>query len=125
MSTLAVGGSRLAPLPLLRVRAGDPLSVGLAPAQVVTVTFDLSNYINGRVRGNFHQDVAGVLEVLYGNDSTPANMDLDFVVPQDAAQPNFQYPFDIIVIQPFCQVTFTNGGAPSTFFRAYVTALAV
>ena len=123
MSTLAVGGSRLRPLPLLRVSAGDPLSTGLAPAQVVTATYDLSNYINGRVRGNFHQDVTGVLDVFYGNDR--AVMDLDFTVPQDVSQPGFQYAFDIIVIQPFCQITFTNGGGASSFFRAFVSALPV
>jgi hypothetical protein len=123
VSTLAVGGSQLRPLPLFRVMVGDPLAGGLVGAQVATVTFNLTNYINGRVRGNFHQDQAGVLQILYGNDST--TMDLDFVVPQDVAQPNFQYAFDIIVIQPFCQITFTNGGAASSFFRAYVSALPV
>ena len=123
MSTLAIGGSRLRPLPLLRVLASDPLGTGLAPTQVVTVTYDLSNYINGRFRGNFHQDAVGVLDILYGNDKT--NMDLDFVVPQDVNQPNFQYAFDIIVIQPFCQITFTNGAGASSFFRAYVSALPV
>jgi hypothetical protein len=123
MSTLAVGGSRLRPLPLYRIQTGDPLFGGVAPAAGFTVTFDVSNYINGRIRGNVHQDVAGTLDVFYGNNA--AFMDLDFTVPQDLLQPDFQYPFDIIVIQPFLRVTFVNGAAPSTLLSAYITALPV
>jgi hypothetical protein len=114
---------RLAPLTLQRVKVGDPLATGLAPAEVVTVTFEVTNFRNGRIRGNFHQDVAGTLHVRFGNDST--TMDLDFTVPVCPLNPPFQYPFDIIVVQPFVQVEFTNGGAPSTFFRSYVTALPI
>ena len=75
------------------------------------------------MRGNVSLDVAATLGILYGNDK--ATMDLSFVVPQDVAQPNFQYPFDIIVLQPFCRIVITNGAAPSGFFRSFVSALPV
>jgi hypothetical protein len=123
MSTLAVGGSRLRPLPLYRIQTGDPLYTGVGAGLGFTLTFDVSNYINGRIRGNVHQNVAGTLDVFYGNNATV--MDLDFDVPQDLLQPDFQYPFDIIVIQPFLRFTFVNGGAPSSLLSAYITALPV
>jgi hypothetical protein len=107
----------------LRVKVGDPLATGIGAGISVTATFDVSNYINGRIRGNFHQDVDGTLNVLFGNDSSV--MDLDFPVPQDVAQPDFQWPFDIIIIQPFVRITFVNGGAPSALLRAYITALPI
>jgi hypothetical protein len=119
MSTL----SRLGPLPLFRVRVGDALATGLGNGQAVTVTYEVSNFINGRVRGNFNQDQAGTLRVRFGNDST--TMDLDFDVPQCPLNPPFQYPFDIVVLQPFVQFEFTNGVVPSTFFRAFMSALPV
>ena len=89
----------------------------------MTATFDVSNYINGRIRGNFHQDVTGTLDIFFGNDS--AVMDLDFPVPQDLNQPEFQWPFDIIVIQPFVRITFVNGAGASSLLRAYITALPI
>jgi hypothetical protein len=107
----------------LRVKDGDALATGLGAGAVVTVTFDVSNYINGRIRGNFFQDEEGTLNVLYGNDA--ANMDLDFEVPLDTDQPDYNYPFDIIVIQPFVRLTFTNGGVPSSLLHAYVVALPI
>jgi hypothetical protein len=107
------------------IQSGAATPLGLLAGQTISLTYDVSNYINGRVRGNFHQDVAGVLDVFYGNDAV--TMDLDFTVPICAPpQPSpFQYAFDIIIIQPFLRFTFVNGAAPSTFFRAYVSALPI
>ena len=110
-------------LRIFRIRAGDALSGGVPAAGGFSVTYDLSNYINGRIRGNLHQDVVGALDIFFGNDS--AVMDLDFSVPQDLLQPDFQYPFDIIVIQPVCRFTFLNGAGASSLLRAYFTALPI
>lgn len=77
--------------------------------------------LNGRLRGNVHQDVAGTLLVEQGIDTTA--FDLAFTVTQDLTQPGFQYPFDIIIIQPFIRITFTNGAGASAFFRGYYDAL--
>jgi hypothetical protein len=105
------------------LQSGAASGEGLLAGQVVSVTYDLGNMINGRVRGNFHQDVEGELHVFYGNDRN--NMDLDFDVPQDIEQPNFQYAFDIIIIQPFCRIEFTNGAGDGTYFRGFVSSLPV
>jgi len=108
-----------APMPFFR----QNVPAGLAAGAVRTVTINLAGYQNGRLRGNFHQDVAGTLVVEQGGSQTL--MDLSWTVPRDLTQPEFQYPFDIIIIEPFVRITFTNGGAPSTFFRAFVVALPV
>lgn len=77
--------------------------------------------LNGRLRGNVHQDVDGTLVVEQGIDVTA--FDLAFTVTQDLTQPDFQFPFDIIIIQPFVQITFTNGAGASAFFRGYFDAV--
>ena len=101
------------------------VSPGLIADQVVTlITLAVPNMLNGRIRGSIHQDEdAASVNLRFGNDS--ANMDLDFVVPQDVLQPNSQWPFDVIVIQPVVQLEFTNGATDSSFFRAFITALPV
>lgn len=108
-----------APMPFFR----ENVLAGLAAGAVRTETISLAGMQNGRIRGNFHQDVAGTLVIEQGFSQTL--MDLSWTVPQDPTQPNFQYPFDIITIEPFVRFTFTNGPAPSTFFRAFVVALPV
>jgi hypothetical protein len=85
--------------------------------------FSVKGFLNGRLRGSAHQDVAGVCTVTFG--LSPASMDLSWVVPQDASQPGFQYPFDIIILQPFVSVTFVNGGGAIAFFRANLQALPI
>jgi hypothetical protein len=50
-------------------------------------------------------------------------MDLSFTVTRDVTQPDFQWPFDVIVIQPFVRLTFLNGALASSFLRAFVVAL--
>jgi hypothetical protein len=97
----------------------DP--VGLAPAGVVTNTIGLLSFVNGRIRGSFHQDQDGVFTIEQGNNAT--TMDLNFTVVRDLTQPDFQWPFDVIVIQPFVRLTFTNGPLASSFLRAFVVAL--
>ena len=83
----------------------------------------MAGYLNGSLRGNAHQDQAGVLLIEFANDAvTP---DLAFTVTQDASQPNFQYPFTVIILQPFVRISFTNGGVASSFFRANVSVLSV
>lgn len=108
-----------APMPFFK----ENVPAGLAAGAIRTVTIDLSGMQNGRLRGNFHQDVAGTLVVEQG--FTQTLMDLSWTVPQDPTQPDFQYPFDIILLEPFVRITFTNGGAVSAFFRAFVVALPV
>lgn len=106
------------PVSLTQVVLPGGLAGGATGLQL---TYNLSGMINGTVRGVAWQDVAGVLTVEQGFDA--ATFDNVFTVIQDAAQPNFRYPFSIIVIQPFVRFTFVNGGAPSTFFRADFSAL--
>jgi hypothetical protein len=108
------------PAQLVKITAGGALGAGALGFSFVTPT---SGFLNGRLRGNAHQDVAGVLLIEFGN--SPTVFDLAFTVVQDASQPGFQYPFDVIILQPFVRVSFTNGGAGSTFHRANVEALPV
>lgn len=84
-------------------------------------TVSLRGLLNGRLRGNAHQDVDGDLLIEFGNSATV--FDLSFTVTKDGTQPDSQYPFDVIILQPFVRVSFTNGGAAATFFRASVQAL--
>jgi hypothetical protein len=95
----------------------------IASQQVNVITLDVTGFMNGRIRGNFHQDQDAELHVRFGNDVN--NMDLDFTVPQDLQQPNFQYAFDIIIIQPIVQVEFTCGVTDSSFLRAFVSVLPI
>jgi hypothetical protein len=95
----------------------------VASQQVNVITLDVTGFMNGRIRGNFHQDQDAELHVRFGNDVN--NMDLDFTVPQDLQQPNFQYAFDIIIIQPIVQVEFTCGVTDSSFLRAFVSVLPI
>jgi hypothetical protein len=106
-----------APLPIILQSLGAQ-----GPGATSTLlTFGLHSFLNGRVRGTFHQAVAGTLLIEMGDTQTV--FDTTFAVPRDASMPGFAYPFDIILIQPFTRFTFTNGGAPSTFFRSSVVAL--
>jgi hypothetical protein len=98
-------------------------TAGLAPAGIETLTIGLHRYMNGDIRGTVHQDVAGAFIIEMGD--TQGVFDTYFNVPQDLTMPNFQYPFNIVIIQPFVRFTFTNGGAPSTYFRASVRALPI
>jgi len=83
----------------------------------------VGGYLNGRVRGNAHQDQDGTLTVEFGN--VQGTGDLAFDVTLDAAQPDFQWPFDVIILQPFVRISFVNGGVASTFFRANAMVLSI
>lgn len=84
---------------------------------------NVSSYLNGRLRGNAHQDQVGTMLIEFANDDT--NVDLAFTVTQDATQPDVQYPFDVIILQPFVRVSFANGGVASSFFRANAAVLSI
>jgi hypothetical protein len=85
--------------------------------------FSVKGFLNGRLRGNAHSDAPGAFTVSWG--TSPSSMGLSWVVPQDASQPDNQYPFDIIILQPFVSVSFVNGGAAALFFRANLQALPI
>jgi hypothetical protein len=111
-------------LPPLRVWSEGFVGLELLAGATNLRTFPLHNYVNGRLRGNFHQD-GGVATILIEQGSSQGVMDLSFTVTQDVSQPNFQYPFDVIIIQPFVRISYTNGGAPNTFARVDITALPI
>lgn len=98
-------------------------SVGLAGLAVGfdTGVQNLSSFLGGKLKGNAHQDQAGVLLIRQGHDA--AALDLEFEVVRDLDQPDFQYPFCVAIFQPFVQITFTNGPAASTFFRAFAAVV--
>ncbi len=97
-----------------------PGGLGIGATQIAG-PIALHSMLNGRLRGNVHQDVVGTLVVEQGIDVTA--FDLSFTVVQDATQPDFQYPFDIIILQPFVRITFTNGAGASAFFRGFFDAV--
>jgi len=75
------------------------------------------------IRGSVYQNQAGVLVInmyVMPNDTVPAS---SWTVPVDAAQPNFTYAWDVIVMHPYVEIAFTNGGVASTVLRAQNTAL--
>lgn len=79
-----------------------------------------------RLRGVFQADVAGTLTIRWWsiNPATPgATHDLEYDVAVCPAQPNSTYHFDVIRQGGWADVIFTQGGTPSTFLRAEVTAL--
>ena len=83
----------------------------------------MQGVLNGRLRGNVHSAQDGTLLIEWG--SSPTTFDLAFDVSRDATQADFQFPFDVIVYQPFLRVSFVNGGAASAFVRASIQALPV
>lgn len=85
--------------------------------------FCVRGFLNGRLRGIAHQDVIGTMLIEFG--PTPVNMTTRFEVTQDTDQSDFQYPFDVIVLAPFVRLSFTNGGAAATFFRANAQVLPI
>jgi hypothetical protein len=99
----------------------DPApAAGLAGGQIVEGQIAVPKF--QRVRGTFRQDVAGVLELEWRlNQASPPI--LEYLVPQDTDQGDFTYDFDVIRQGRYLTYRFTNGGAPSTFFRAEVVAL--
>lgn len=110
---------KLRPMPLLKINDAD----GLAAGASVQYVFNVTGYRGGFLRGTFHQDVTGTPLVEFGESASV--FDNTFQVSQDTDPPQtpFRFPFSIMIMQPFVRITFTNGGAPSTFFRADVTAL--
>ena|GEM_PF-2583403 len=112
----------------------NPVDGNPVPGAGATVQFgpiNVAPFHAGRLRGSVHvdQDAAVGGFVLfqgakqdYANPAFPTPS-LRFVVTRDVTQPNFQYPFDVIVIQPFIAFTWTQGAAPPTFFRVSVEAL--
>ena len=112
----------LRPIPLVNIAPSiaAPLGIGAVGFSVVQ---SRGGMLNGRLRGNANQDVAGTLLIEFGN--VAGLFDLGFVVTQDVTQAGFQYPFDVIILQPFVRISFTNGGAASAFFRANVEVLPV
>lgn len=97
---------------------------GFGAAEVRTMgPISIAAFSNGRLRGNVHASSAGVLVVEQGLVRGVA--DLQWTVAQDTTQPDFQYPFDIFVDLPFLTITWTQGGAPTTFFRAMTTVMPV
>jgi hypothetical protein len=104
------------------VRIWNASAAGIGAAAVVTMgKINLTGM--QRTRGSVTQDVAGTLVInqyALPADTVPA---ASFSVPVDVAQPPFRYTWDVIVIHPYVEITFTNGGAPSTFFRASALAL--
>lgn len=103
----------------LLVTDPDP-AAGLAGGAVVTGQINVRRF--QRVRGTFRQDVAGTLVLEWRNrwDADPV---YSYTVPQDSDQTDFTYGFDVISQGKYLTWVFTNGGAPSTFFRAEVAAL--
>jgi hypothetical protein len=95
---------------------------GLAPAAVVTAgKCNLEGF--NRIRGQAVQDVAGTLVVSFFG-VPQGGLLAQYTVPQDLSQVfAFVYAYDIIMLSPYVEITFTNGGAPSTFFRAHNEAL--
>lgn len=84
---------------------------------------NLEAFVNGRLRGSAHQDKGGTLLIEQGINAS--DMDLDFTVTRDTSVSDFQYPFDVIIILPFVRISFVNGGAASSFFRARIQALPI
>lgn len=104
------------------VRIWNASAAGIGAGVVVTMG---KINLNGmqRTRGSVTQDAAGTLVInqyALPTDTTPA---ASFTVTVDPDQPPFRYTWDVIVIHPYVEITFTNGGAPSTFFRASALAL--
>ena len=112
----------LTPIPLVNIAPTPDAGLGIG-ATGFSIVQSLRGMLNGRLRGNANQDVAGSLLIEFGNTATL--FDLGFVVTQDVTQAGFQYPFDVIILQPFVRISFTNGGGASTFFRANVEVLPV
>ena len=98
-------------------------AIGIGVTAFNTGWVPVAAYLNGRLRGNAHQDQTGTLLIEFANDTTDS--DLAFTVVQDATQPNVQYPFDVIILQRFVRVSFVNGGVASTFFRANAAVLSI
>ena len=92
-----------------------------ALAVFTTGPHNCSKFLNGRVAGNVMSDTVGALTIL--QEQLPGLGGLVFTVPQDLLQPNFQFPFSILLFAPFVTFTWTQGAAPSTFLRATVSAL--
>lgn len=104
------------------LRTWDAAAAGLSNGVVSTMgKLNLIGF--QRVRGNVYVDQPGTLVVnqyAQGGDATPA---MTWNVPQDVAQPNYRYAWDIIIIHPYVEITFTQGGVASTVFRAFNQAL--
>ena len=106
-------------LPALSIPSG--LGAGVTGFDVGPL--NLKAFANGRLRGSVHQDRAGALVIEQGVNAS--DMDLDFTVVRDTSVGDFQYPFDVIILLPFVRISFVNGGAASSFFRALIQALPI
>lgn len=114
---------QLGPAPLVNVN--EPAGVGIGATAFTFGPFCMRGFLNGRIRGNAHQDQDGTMLLEWSVTPTGFPVDLSFDVPRDTNQPDFQWPFDVIVLQPYLRVSFTNGGVASSFFRANVEALPI
>lgn len=103
------------------------LDTTLGAGAVVSQELNLRRFLNGRIRGSVESDVAKSTFYIQQGLSRVDLPGLSWDVPQDAAivGPNLHYPFDVIVIQPYVKLEFTNGAAPATLFRVFVEALPI
>ena len=108
-------------VPVKLVSIVDAVGLGIGITGFTLGPLNVSGFLGGRFRGNVHQDVEGVLKIEFGE--SPTNFDLEFDASQDVRHPGFQYPFDVIILQPFARISFVNGAGASAFFRANVQAL--
>lgn len=75
-----------------------------------------------RVIGNFHASNAAAVGFPRVRQSADGvNWDLVYVIPQDATQPDFQYPFDLHILLPYVSVEYTHGGAAGTLSATAAT----
>lgn len=80
-----------------------------------------------RIVGQVVQDVATTVLIQFRASRSPTAPVVEFyTVPVDASQVGvFAYTFDVTVRAPYVTITTTNGGAPSTFYRANAEAYPV
>jgi hypothetical protein len=81
----------------------------------------------GRIVGQVVQDVATTVLIQFRAVRSPTAPVVEFyTVPVDPSQVGvFAYTFDVSVRADYVTITTTNGGAPSTFFRAHAEAYPV
>jgi hypothetical protein len=101
----------------------DPAVPIILPPGAVVTAGKLNLFGWSRIRGQVVADVAGTLQVNF-RDTGNGNVVMSYTVPQDAAQPNFTYSYDIIMLAPYVEIVYRNGGAPTTFFQANNAAYA-
>jgi hypothetical protein len=108
------------------LRTWSPANVAKAGGAVTTAgKINLGGY--RRIVGQVVQDVATTVVIEFRSERSPTAPVVEtYTIPQDASQVGvFAYTWDITIRADYVTITATNGGAPSTFFRAHNEAYPV